>query len=391
MAAEILTCLDPNNELQDIIDGLGDCVFDESPPSDFEVFVKYFGHVSTTLGWTESVDPNGGLISYSVFIDGSMIASNLTELDYYIQNLQANSNYSATVRATNNQGAFVEASLDFSTVPSNIFDGQVILRTQQEVDDFVAQQYTEITNWLIIGREEVTSDIVDLEGLQTLVSVTGSINIGYNFELETLLGLNNITSVINSIALVDNPVLSDITGLSGIPQLDSYINIVNNDSLESLDAFSGMGNGLTDVNVEITDNDSMVDIDGLSQLDLFAVYIRENDILENLDLLTPEDTNNLALLYIFNNAILEDFSNLSVITLVKGNLTIGFSNVTNLDFLSNLNQTFGDVRIFGNDNLTDLCGLQTIVNADNIGGEYFVQDNLFNPTFQDISDGNCSQ
>lgn len=363
---------------------------EEVAPSDFDTTVKHLGHVSTTIQWTSATVPDNSPITYSVFIGSQMIASNLTDLEFYIPNLQANTPYSGYVRAYNGS-EFTDSNYSFTTVPSNIFAGRVFLRTQQEVDDFASNHYTGITDWLIIGREDVTSDIEDLSGLQSLVSVIGTLALSYNPELESTHGLQNISNDLNAIAIVDNLILTDLVGFTGVNKLLSYINIVNNPEITTLDAFSEMTNDINDVNVELTNNDSLIDIDGLSQLDLFSVYIREHELLENIDLINSSDSNTLAQLTIMNNANLNDFSPLSNITLIKGSITIGYSNLTNLDDLSNLNRTYTDVNIWYNSALTDLCGLQNIVQADNIDGVYNVHDNAFNPTFQNIADGNCSQ
>lgn len=359
-------------------------------PSDFVTSVKHLGHISTTIQWTSATVPDNSPITYSVFVGNQMIASDLTELEFYIPNLQSNTLYTGFVRAFNGS-EFTDSNYSFTTVASNVFAGRVFLRTQQEVDDFAANHYTEITDWLIIGREDVTSDIVDLGGLQSLVTVIGTLILSYNPELESTHGLQNISNDLNAIAIVDNLVLTDLSGFSGVNKLLSYINIVNNPQITTLDAFSNMTNDINDVNVELTNNDSLIDIDGLSQLDLFSVYIREHELLENIDLINSSDSNTLAQLTIMNNASLFDFSPLSNITLIKGSITIGYSNITNLDDLSNLNRTYSDVNIWQNSGLTDLCGLQNIVQGDNIDGVYNVHDNAFNPTFQDIADGNCSQ
>jgi len=362
----------------------------QSLPSDFNVSIKHLGHISTTIQWTNSTVPNGDPITYSVYLEGSLIESNLTTLEYYIPSLQANTSYNGTVRAYNNN-VYTESAFSFTTVPSNVFDGRATLKTQQEVDDFVANHYTEITDWLIIGTTTVTSDITDIGGLQTLVNVTGSLFVAENPVLETSHGLQNITNNLNAIAIANNDLLNNLIGFSGISVLDSYINIVNNPEITTLDQFSGMNSGVLNVNVELTNNDKLVDIDGLSQLELFSVYIRDHALLENIDLITSADSNTLGQLYILNNEILYDFSPLSNITLVKGDLTIGYSNLTNLDDLSNLNRTFGDVNIWYNDALVDLCGLQNIVQNDNIDGVYNIHDNAFNPTFQNVLGGNCAQ
>ncbi|MEL0456682.1 hypothetical protein WJN01_10615 [Flavobacteriaceae bacterium SZ-1-7] len=358
-------------------------------PSSFNTTVKHLGHVSTTIQWTASTVTNNANITYSVFIGNQLIASNLSDLELYIPNLTANKTYNGYVRAFNGN-AFTDSNFNFTTVPSKVFNGRVILETQQEVDDFASNHYTEITDWLIIGYTNITSDIVDLEGLQSLVAVQGSLFVSSNPVLESTHGLQNISNDLNAIAIVDNLILNDLSGFSGINKLLDYINIVNNPEITTLDAFSGMTNGVTAVNVELTNNDKLIDIDGLSQLDLFSVYIRDHELLDNIDLINSSDSNTLGQLYIFNNKNLNDFSPLSNITLIKGSLTIGYSNITNLDNLSNLTRTFGDLNIWYNGMLTDLCGLQTIVQSNMIGGLYNVHDNAYNPTFQEINDGSCS-
>jgi hypothetical protein len=362
----------------------------ELTPSAFTTSVKHLGHVSTTIQWTSSTVSDGSPVTYSVFVGGQIIASDLNNLKFYIPNLEANTTYNGVVRAYNGS-VFTDSNFSFTTVPSNIFTGRVTLKTQLEVNNFAAQHYTEITDWLIIGTSSVTSDINDLSGLQSLIKVTGSLFVSYNPNLASTHGLQNISNDINAIAIVDNTILNDLSGFSGINKLLGYINIVNNPQIATLDAFSNMTTGVSNVNVELTNNDMLVDIDGLSQLNLFAVYIRENQLLANINLINSSDSNSLGLLYIMNNPSLNDFSPLSNITLIKGSLTIANSNLTNLNDLSNLNRTFGDVNIFYNSALTNLCGLQNIVQSNNINGLYNVHHNAYNPTFQNINTGNCSQ
>ena len=279
----------------------------EEAPSIFNTTVKHLGHVSTTIQWTASSTSNNDLITYSVYVDNQLIESNLTDLELYIPNLQANTVYEGHVRAYNGS-AFTDSSFGFTTVASNIYNGRVTLETQQQVDAFASNHYTEITDWLIIGTDNVTSDINDLSGLQSLVTVIGSLNMGYNSQLVSSHGLQNISNDLNSIAIVGNTMLNDLSGFSNINKLLGYINIVDNPEITTLDAFSGMTNGPTDVNVELTNNDKLVDIDGLSQLDLYSVFIRDHELLDNINLINSSDANTLVWLYIFNNASLNDFS-----------------------------------------------------------------------------------
>lgn len=358
-------------------------------PSNFTTSVKHLGHVSTTINWSAATVTNSSPITYSVFVANQLITSDLTDTEFYIPNLQPNTTYQGVVRAFNGT-LFKDSNFSFTTVPYRIFTGRVTLRTQQEVDAFEANHYTEITNWLIIGTQTTTSNIIDLGGLQSLVKVTGSLFVSYNPNLLTTQGLQNISNDLNAIAIVDNLILNNLIGFSGVNKLLEYINIEDNPEITSLDHFSGMTTGAVNVNVDLTNNDKLVDIDGLSQLNLFSVYIRDNQILANINLINGSDANSLGQLTISGNPNLNNFSPLSNITLIKGDLTLGFCNMTNLDFLSNLGRTFGDVNIFYNSALTNLCGLQNIVQNNQINGSYNVQNNAYNPTFQNINSGNCS-
>uniref|UniRef100_UPI003A8F7F1C hypothetical protein n=1 Tax=Gelidibacter japonicus TaxID=1962232 RepID=UPI003A8F7F1C len=119
---------------------------------------------------------------------------------------------------------------------------------------------------------------------------------------------------------------------------------------------------------------------------------------------------------------LPNFEGLNGLTNVEGNVLIGGDffnknlNLYSLDGLENLTTVGGYVHVQGNDqlqdldgfsglqnvegeylrvranfNLTDLCGLTNIVVSGGIAGYYSVYENLYNPTEQDIIDGNCSQ
>ena len=97
-------------------------------------------------------------------------------------------------------------------------------------------------------------------------------------------------------------------------------------------------------NIIIGSNDLIINVDGLnnlSQVD-FNITIRENALLSNLN---------------------------------------GLSNIQTVD---------GFLKIFENTTLSDLCGLETLLIGNGLGGSYEVYDNAYNPTQQDIIDGNCS-
>ena len=190
----------------------------------------------------------------------------------------------------------------FSTIEEStcVFNGDVILQTQQEVDDFGSQNYCEITGNLTIGRlfgNNSTTDITSISSLNSLEKIGGNIlRIAFN---------QNLQSFENGL---ENLILSEI----------------NND---------GLG-----VEIQIWNN-SLTDFNGLSNSSVFSLSIKRNQNLNSLSGL--ENLN-------FKALIIEDNSSL-----------VNFCSITN--------------QINGNLNI------------------YSVSGNSYNPTQQDIIEGNCSQ
>lgn len=84
-------------------------------------------------------------------------------------------------------------------------------------------------------------------------------------------------------------------------------------------------------------------------------------------------------------------SNISMqnLSVVDRSFTLIESMVTNLDSFGNFNRIDGNLKIGYNDFLTDFCGLTNLITNGYVGG-YQVYGNGFNPSQQDIIDGNCS-
>ena len=113
-------------------------------------------------------------------------------------------------------------------------------------------------------------------------------------------------------------------------------------------------------------------------------------------------------LTIDNNSQLQDLNALQNLTVIGSENSDALTfmiiqnndNLANLDGLMSLEAVYGDVTIgsyiddgnleLGNENLTDFCGIFNLVN-NGLFNYVNVFNNAFNPTNQDIIDGNCSQ
>jgi len=293
----------------------------------------------------------------------------------------------------------------------NIFTGDVQLLTQQEVEDFGVNNYSAIIGRLLIGdmNNPTPASIVSLEPLGALTTVSSSLRIEDNTALTNIDGLNNIIEVGNLI-LEDNTVLTNVNGLSGLtatggfyitrnPLLTSieglsnltYVEYLYINVNESLTTLNGLQN-LTTINesLEIS-RTALTNIDALSNVttleyDLVIVY---NEYLTNIEGLknlsfVGEDIN------IERNSLLTNLDGLIGLTTVVGDFYIYDNNaLLNADGLSNLTSAY-DLDFHRNDLMSNYCGLNTLI-IDNGFTGFRATENAYNPTTQDIIDGNCSQ
>ena len=99
--------------------------------------------------------------------------------------------------------------------------GNVTLRTQQEVDDFSSTYpgCTELPANLHISGYNSTGDINNLHGLSDIVHVAGYLGISYNDSLTSLVGLENLGTV-GSLGINHNDNLSSLEGLNNLTTID---------------------------------------------------------------------------------------------------------------------------------------------------------------------------
>ena len=304
-------------------------------------------------------------------------------------------------------------------LPDKIFEGDLTLSTQKSVDIFGSDNYTEIIGTLHIGGTflnrsasirnidklaslkaithleiECNDSLINIDGLKNL-SLVENINIEYNPSLVNIGGLRSLPSVYNgSLTLTYNLSLEDLKGLShvefikdlfiidspinnleGLNKLNTanYIYIHANSNLTNLRALSN----LIEVNsLHIAFNDSLKSLEGLNKLSAIGdggFWLRGNNSLISINGLEKllQNEGNLS---IFENYKLENLDGISNLNFVGGNLTVALNYLPLYDT-----------------GLNDLCGLQSLLSNEGIAGRLSIKENLYNPSQQDIIDGNCSQ
>lgn len=386
---------------------------------------------NVTFSITEQ-SPNG---AFAIDADtGELTVANASLFDF-----EVNPTITGIVKVTNGS-VFDNATItiDLNDVnEENIFNGNVTLYSQQDVDDFGANNYTSITGHLKIGN--LYTSINDLNSLVTLTSIGSDLTILNNEELISLEGLNNLTSIGDYLAIFENNSLTNIDALNSLTSIGEEFFINNNNSLENIDGLSNTislgGNGfaissnvsLTNIDglinltseiggISISNCDSLTNLDGLINITTSTgmisvsncpslpnlnglsniisatggISINDNDMLESLDALI-NISSNINGLFITENLSLTNINGLQNVPSVSDNIFINQNNsITNLDGLNEISAVDGNLFVTFNNTLTDLCGLQPLLDGGGLIGDYNVGGNGYNPTRQDIIDGNCS-
>lgn len=366
------------------------------------------GATITNKGVCWSTEPNP-TIANNITEDGSGIGEFSSNLNELIPNTE----YFIRAYATNSKGVSYGNELSFIT-PKLIFEGDIVFLTQEEVNNFGDFEYNEVTGNITIGDVNIasTKTITDLEGLKQLTNIDGDLTLHANDALDNIDGLRNLTIVggsiffssnkaltnlnglimLNSIGknfrIVQNEVLTNIDGLINLTEINGFLLIYNNDNLLNIDGLDNVTSIGFDIG--IFRNDALTEIDGLNNL----TYATGLSISDNSVLSTINGFNKLASIDLFlsieNNDALISFNGLSEITSVGSNVEIkNNASLNNIDGLSKLTSFNGVLDIINNTNLNNLCGINLLIN-NGFTGTYNVSNNGYNPSEQEIINGNCT-
>jgi hypothetical protein len=232
--------------------------------------------------------------------------------------------------------------------------------------------------------------LLNLNELSGLTTVHNDLNIYGNIALTSLEGLSNLQGPVQTINILYNPVLTSLNGLESIgPVLNDALVLGANSSLTDLSALSH----LTEISsLSLSDNTQLTSLQDLSGLQQITGTIRlsGNTTLSDLGIFCQVNLTELQQVVIENNPVLQDLSCFQSLTTLQGSLFIGNNGIQNLAGFESLISIAGDLILINNDHLTDLCALTPLAQNEGIGGEYIVSSNGYNPSLQDLLNGDCS-
>jgi hypothetical protein len=294
----------------------------------------------------------------------------------------------------------------------------IAFNTQAQIDSFQVNYpgCTEIEGDVAIWFYDV-NDITNLNGLNVLTHIGGSLWIGNNNYLSNLTGLDSLNSIGGSLYIgfhyegaTYESYLTSLTGLENLTSIGGELSIAYNNNLTSLAGLENLASIGT--NLEIKYNDVLTSLNALENLEADFIYhlkIFNNPFLSDCEvqsvcnfldsLCGPVDIYNNATgcdsprevadncgitlpclpfgnYYLLSQDNIDDFqSDFPGCTELEGNVTIEGSDITNLNGINNLSSIGGTLEIQGS-SLTDLSGLEGLTS---IGSSFVIQNNLALP------------
>ena len=280
----------------------------------------------------------------------------------------------------------------------------ITFSTQSQIDSFQINYpgCTEIEGSVTIWGYSIQN----LQGLNVITSIGGTLHIYGCHELESLTGFDNLSSVgkleilFNNLKSLDgienlvtiesnlfingNNSLNNIGGLENIDSIGGYLQISNNTSLSNCDIQSicdyiSSPPGELRIYSNATGCDNPAEIANkcevtISCLPFGSYYFLEQSDVDDFQIDYPGCTAISGSFCIFGeNSNINNLDQLDIITSVEEQLYIVFcDSLTSLIGLNNISQIGGTLRIEGNPLLTDLSGLEKL---NIVGGDFSLWQN----------------
>lgn len=291
------------------------------------------------------------------------------ELEYQIRVFDSNTNQvSGFVPFNVDSNEIMLGTISLCEEQSLIYEGDVFFGSQEDVNAFGGMGYIEINGDLFM-HDSAIQNLNSLEPLFSLEKITGDLSLFAVSGLTNLNGLENLIEVEGAIHLA---------GLDNLENIEALTNVTNTTFvslyfLSSLQSLQGIEN-----------------IENISSLVLSAlVNIQSIDLLDTMNLSSLENLTLSVLPNIDSLTALNQISSLTSLEIIK------MESLQNLNGLENLSsalslQIGGENSVnLGNPILTDFCALLdlfTLGNYDSVE----IANNAYNPSVQEIVNGNCS-
>ena len=267
----------------------------------------------------------------------------------------------------NDDGTGYGNEIEFTSLADNIYEGDIILSNQQQVNDFGSNNYTTIN-----GSLEITGSVTSLEPLNSIIIVNQGFKIINTASLQNLEGLENLKITGNifphGFAIENNSALQSLTGLNGLEATRGEFTIIDNNLLTNLEGLNNLRASGAGTYFFIKGCNNLRSLTGLENLSFIGgtLTLDSNNLLNDLTALRNLTFIGEAL-RITNNASLSSLNGFDNLTTVEETIYIeNNSNLRSLSGFLSLNHSYG-ISIKSNNALTSLSGFE---NFTSLGGIY---------------------
>lgn len=277
-----------------------------------------------------------------------------------IVNIPANTTYYLRAYGINTQGVGYGNEISFTSLKEKVYNGNVTIYTQQELNEFGANNYTTIKGSLYIW-----GGVTDLTPLNSLVIIGNGFEVK-NTSLIDFKGLENLEIVgvdfIHSVRIENNQSLKNFLGLNKLKITQGYFYVLNNDALvdlKGLDSYTTCANG----EFRIQDCDNLQSITGLENMQYIygSIYLMNNRLLN--DLTAWKNLKKISEgIYVINNKSLTSINGFDNINQVEGIDLIDNPILTDLKGFHNISSIKG-INIRNNNLLSDLSSFNKITSV----------------------------
>ncbi|MFM9950447.1 MAG: hypothetical protein ACKV1O_21100, partial [Saprospiraceae bacterium] len=332
-------------------------------------------NVLTSLSGLDNIAP-ASITNLVLILSGSLSTCEVPSICSYLQNGSPATIF-GNATGCNSQAEVLAAC-------PNCPSGNITFSTQAEIDDFQSNYpgCTAISGNLTISG----ADITNLNGLSTILAITGDLTITWNPMLSDLTGLNGLSgsgALSGSLAIQNNGALTDLTGLTNVTAIGGSLLLTNNDALTDL---TGLHNiAYASITYLFISYNDLLSICHVANVCSYLENGGSANIAENAPgcynqfevlsrCLCPEGDVTFS-----TQAEIDAFTtNYPGCTNIYGNLTISGADIDNLGELSVINYIFGNLSIVGNPilpNLTGLEGLHGSFGGSPVAGNLLIQNN----------------
>jgi len=235
----------------------------------------------------------------------------------------------------------------------------ITFTTQEQIDSFQINYpgCTEIEGYVQIGTESLNYSITNLDSLNVITHINGQFLIKNNVLLTNFSGLDSLKYCFD-LQMSRNHSIVNLDGFNSLDSVTFILSISHFDSLEMISGFNSLDN-IPD-NIFINNNPNLQQITGLNSLSSAGpLYLNNNNSLT--DLSGFSNLTSLYCMYLSNCNSLNDFSGFSQLDSIPEDFVIyqcnsisDFSTLQSLDFIG------GQIGISENPQLESLAGLDSV-------------------------------